>query len=244
MIRYIVLFAVLALSTTAEAAARQDVGERLRAAGAPDAFVAGVTTLVTQAAADGLPVAPLESKALEGWAKRSRVPAERVMSVLQELRGRLTAARDVTVTAGLTPPPGDVVAAAAEALGRGLSAEQVRDLVAGAPAPASAAAGLTVAASLAAQGLARDAAVAAVQDAWRQGRAAADVFELPSVVADLLARGVPMSDVARQILEGGGLPAAAGGAQGRPGAVAGPPPGKGPVDPPRGPPEGRGRRNN
>jgi hypothetical protein len=135
-----------------------------------------------------------------------------------------------------------VVSAAAEALGRGLTAEQVRELIRTAPAPAAAAAGLRVAASLAAQGLESAAAVRAVRDAYRSRRQPEEIFELPSAVAELLGQGIPMAEVARSILEGGGLPlpaAAGGSAAGRPGSVPptlGPPPGT-----PSGRPPGPGR---
>jgi hypothetical protein len=183
-------------------------------------------------------MAPIEAKALEGWAKRGRVPQERVLVALEQLAAGLEAGRDATVRAGLDPPPGDVVAAAAEALGRGMSAEDVRSVIAAAQTPEAAAMGLTVAASLAAQGLDRAAALKAVRDALGPGHGPTDILELPSAVAGLLARGVPMSDVARQILQGGGLPLpstpGAGVGKGRPTGI---PPGRGPpTEPP-----GRGR---
>ncbi len=194
-----------------------NIRDQLVARGAPTAFANPVAAIVAAARADGLPTEPLASKALEGWAKRGRVPPERVLAVLEQLAGRLEAGRDATAAAALDPPPGSVVAAAAEALGRGMTAAHVRAVIQSAPTPAAAATGLMVASALAAQGLETAAAVKAVRDAHAQGRPPEEVLEFPSAVADLLGRGVPMSDVARRILEGGGLPlaVAAGGATSR-----------------------------
>lgn len=222
------LLLVAALATPATAQT-QDIRERLIAAGASESFADQVSATVRSARESGLPAEPIEAKAMEGWAKRNRVTPERVLAQLDELRGRLADGRAEAQATGLSAPPGAVVAAAAEALGRGVSAEQVREVIRSAPTPAAAAAGLRVAASLAAQGLETSAAVRVVRDAYSSRRQPEEMFELPSVVADLLARGVPMADIARRILEGGGLPlppaAGGGGAAGRP---AGVPPTMGP----------------
>lgn len=218
-----------------------DVRDRLRAAGATPAYVERVAEIAAAVRADGLPVEPIVTKALEGWAKRGRVPEARIFAGLETLRGRLAAGRDATVAAGMTSPPGAVVAGAAEALGRGLTPEQVGDVIRAAPTPEAAATGLVVAASLAAQGLETAAAVRAVNQAHAEGGQPEQVFELPSVLAGMLAEGIPMADVARRIFEGGGLPL--------PPAVAGPPGARPGVTPPnRGsgtepPSNAAGRRN-
>jgi len=209
------------------------IREQLVARGAPEAFADRVAVIVADARARDLPTAPLASKALEGWAKRNRVPPDRVVVALQGLTGRLQAGRTATLAEGLDPAPGAVVAAAAEALGRGMTAEDVRALIRSAPSPEAAATGLTVASALAAQGLETRAAVRAIRDAHARGRRPDEVLELPSAVAGLVGRGVPMSEVARRIHEGGGLPlpaAAGGGGSRRPDHV---PPGqaKRPVKP-------------
>ena len=216
--RLLVTVAVIGSVGTAAAVGQEgDVGLQLAARGAPSAFIEQVVQIVTQAGQVGLPTLPLESKALEGWAKRGRIPPERVVAVLQELAARLASARDATVASGLDPAPGNVVASAAEALGRGMSPQDVRDLIATAPTPEEAATGLMVASALAAQGLETAAAVRAVHDAHVKGRPPEDILEFPSAVASLLGRGVPMSDVAGMILQGGTLPlpSAAGGAASR-----------------------------
>jgi hypothetical protein len=199
-------FAAVGLLSTHAVAQQATIREQLVARGAPEAFADQVAGIVAQARADGLPTAPLASKALEGWAKRNRVPPERVVTALQGLSGRLGEGRVATVAAGLDPPPGPVVAAAAEALGRGMTSEDVRSVIQGAPTPDEAATGLTVASALAAQGLENRAAVMAIRNAHQRGRPSREVLELPSALADLLKRGVPMSEVARRIHEGGGLP--------------------------------------
>ncbi len=217
----------LALGAGAAAAQTRDIRAELAARGAPADFIARVGATVDAARAQGLPPEPLIDKALEGWAKRDRVPPERVLGVLEQVRARLAEGRAATVRAGMADPPGAVVAASAEALGRGMTADDVRDLVATASDADQAAAGLTVAASLCAQGLDRGAAVRAVQDGYRGHSGTEGLFELPSAVADLTGHGTPMADVARRIMQGGGLPAPAAGqgtSQGRPGTV---PPGRG-----------------
>lgn len=215
-------------------AQESSVRDQLLARGAPVAFADRVAEIVAAAESQGLPTGPLATKALEGWAKRGRVPPDRVFAVLDQLAHDLEAGRAAGAEAGLDPVPPQVVAAAAEALGRGMVPEDVRSLLLAAPTPDAAATGLTVASSMAAQGLERAAAVKAVRDAYSRGEAAPNVLEYPSAVAELRARGVPMADVARQILEGGGLPLPSGHGlgltEGRPSNV---PPGKGPpIEPP------------
>jgi hypothetical protein len=222
-----VVLAALVAAMPVAASAQDDVGARLLARGASPELAERVRALVADAQEEGLPVWPIENKAMEGLAKHA--PAERIGPVLEQLRERLRQGLGETRAAGLVPAPGDVVAAAAEALGRGMTPEDVRELIRSAPAPEAAAAGLTVAASLAAQGLERRAAVRAVHDAYARGPSPQQLFELPSVVADLRARGSSMSDLARRILEGGGLPlppmaGEGAGKGGRPGNV---PPGPG-----------------
>lgn len=220
-----ILLSLLALTTVSEIQAQQhQVRTMLIARGAPAEFADQATSIVVAAEANQLPTEPLVSKALEGWAKRGSVPADRVIAVMTELQGRLRVGRELTVSAGLDPPPGEVVAAAAGALGRGMLREDVLEILATAPAPDAAATGLTVASALAAQGLDRAAAVRAVGDAYRGGRTLEEVLEFPSVVTGLRARGEPMAGIARRILEGGGLPIPMGQAGGI-GAPGGRPPG-------------------
>ena len=205
-------------------AQQQQVRETLMARGAPADFAERVETIVVEAASEQLPTEPLVSKALEGWAKRGRVPPDRVLTVMTQLQTQLRAGRELTLDAGLNPPPGNVVAAAAGALGRGAGRQEVTEIIEAAPNPEAAATGLTVASALMAQGLERAAAVRAVGDAYRGGRVPAEVLEFPSVVSGLRAQGEPMAGIARRIMEGGGLPVPMGQGGGM-GGQGGPPPG-------------------
>jgi len=218
----VVGIAVLASSVVGQ---EPSLTTRLVARGATAEFAARVEALVLASERAGLPGEPIENKAIEGLAKRA--PLERILPVLEQLRNRLRQGLAETEAAGLSPAPGLVVAAAAEALGRGMEPAEVRELIRSAPTPDAAAAGLSVAATLAAQGLDHRAAARAVHDAYRQGPSADQLYELPSVVADMAAHGMGMADVARRIMEGGGLPlppmAGEGRGRGPPGGV---PPGQ------------------
>jgi hypothetical protein len=216
---------VFALTVTSGLWAQQHrVRTMLIARGAPAEFADQVTEIVEQAESEQLPTEPLVTKALEGWAKRSRVPADRVLVVMTQLQARLRIGRELATGVGMDAPPGAVVAAAAGALGRGMRREDVVEIIEVAPAPEAAATGLTVASALAAQGLERAAAVRAVRDAYRGGRSPEDVLEFPSVVTGLRAQGEPMAGIARRIMEGGGLPVPMGQGNGM-GGQGGPPPG-------------------
>ncbi len=221
-----ILVLVPALAMAATAAAQQEgVRAQLVARGAPVDFADRVAQIVTAARADALPTAPLESKALEGWAKRGQVSQDRVLAVLEQLVRRLGQARDV-VREGGVDPPGPVVAGAAEALGGGLLPDHVREIIRSAPDPPAAATGLTVASSLAAQGLPAAAAARAVSDAYRRGQLAEEVLEFPSSVADATARGERLGDIGQRIMHGGMLAPPGGGAGGAgAGGQGGRPPG-------------------
>ncbi len=207
------LGALLAAAAAPAAAQEPGIGEQLVARGAPTEFANQVAQIVASAQADALPTAGLESKALEGWAKRGRVSQEQVLAALQQLVGRLEQGRNVVRDAGLDASA-PVITGAAEALGRGLTREQIREVVRSAPNPAAAGTGLTVAASLAAQGLLAAAAVRAVSDAYRTGHGPEDVLEFPSTVADATARGERMADIGQRIMQGGMLAPPGGGAGG------------------------------
>ncbi len=221
----IVLLSVMALFVTSGLRAQQhQVRTMLVGRGAPAEFVDQVTAIVEQTEAEQLPTEPLVSKALEGWAKRGRVPADRVIVVMTQLQGRLRIGRELAIGTGMEAPPGAVIAAAAGALGRGLGREEVVEILDMAPDPETAATGLTVASALSAQGLERAAAVRAVTDAYRGGLSLEEVLEFPSVVSGLRAQGEPMAGIARRIMEGGGLPVPMGQGHGM-GGQGGPPAG-------------------
>lgn len=247
------LAAALATVTSVVTAQEPDIATRLRAAGAEQGFAERVQAIVTAARDEGLPTEPLEEKAIEGWAKRNRVPPERVTAVLEQMRLRLREANQITTQTRveLRAAHGATVAAAAEALRQNMSREQVAELIQSAPTPEAAAAGLTVAASLVAQGLETGAAVQAVRTAHQAGGPPERVYELPSAMADMRAHGATLGDVARQILQGGGLPMPGGAGAGA-GSGSGPnrpsvlPPSQQPLDPGGQPPEnpgGQGKKN-
>jgi len=225
------------------AAYAQDGGVRaqLTARGLPADLVDGVAAVAADAAGRGLPTAPLADKALEGWAKR--VPSARIVSVVQQFAGRMVEARDAVRTAGAAAPSGEVVAAAAEAMNRGMSAAQVGEVVRAAPASPSAAPGLRVAAALSAQGMAMEQAVTVVAGAMHDGRAVEQILDLPSVMRAMQARGMAPPEIGRQLLHGapGGAGMRGPGAGLRPEAGpggAGPQAGR-PVPPRGGPGAGR-----
>ncbi|UCD24797.1 MAG: hypothetical protein JSW51_02440 [Gemmatimonadota bacterium] len=198
--------ALLLGAPTPLAAQSQDVRAQLIERGAPTEFADQVAQIVSNARAEQLPTEPLVSKALEGWAKRARVPQARVIAVLNQSVERLRTGHEIGTAAGMNPPSGPVVAAAADALGRGLSREQVRSMMGEAAGPEAAATGLTVASALVAQGLDTEAAVRVVGDAFRDERPPEEILEFPSAVTGLRAQGQDMSEIARQIMQGGGLP--------------------------------------
>jgi hypothetical protein len=206
---------LIAAATAAPLGAQAtDVHARLTQRGLPAALVAEVAGVAAEAASRGLPVDPLVEKAAEGWAKRAAAP--RIIAAVRDLAVRLGAAREALANAG---PSVDarVVGSAADALGRGISREDIVQIVSAAPAAEAASAGLAVAAALAAQGLDRALAVRVVVQAMRGGRAVADVLDLPAAARALQGQGVPPSDLGRRLLEGiGGGPIGQG--RGDPGA--------------------------
>lgn len=219
-----------ALIATSLVRQQTELRQRLLDRGASPEFAQQVVQVVTSARADRLPVEPISDKAFEGLAKG--YPAERILPVVQQLTDRLRSGRTVALAAGLNPPPGHVVAAAAEALGRGMDRTDIVDLLRAAPAADAGSVGLTVAASLVAQGIGSRDAARAVEDAYHEGRPAQDLLELPSVTSSWLTEGVTLPEVVRRIQEGRALPFPAGR-----GAARGIPPGLRPgTGPPINPP--------
>jgi hypothetical protein len=180
-----------------------DVRTALLARGAPADLADQVGKVVADAAAQGLPSQTLADKALEGWAKNA--PPARVLSAVVDLRQRLATARNVVTEAGVAAPSGSVVAAAEQALARGMSSESIRELVRSAGAAEAASTGLMVAGLLSAQGMERGAAAQAVERAYRDGRSSTEVLELPSLAALMIARGMTIPEVTRRMLTGQAL---------------------------------------
>ena len=228
-----------ALIATSLGMPQTDLRQRLVDRGAAPEFAQQVVQVVAAARTSGLPVEPLADKAFEGLAKG--YPAERILPVVQLLADRLRAGRTAALSAGLTQPSGRVVAAAAEALGRGMERNEVVQLLQAAPGPDAASVGLTVAASLVAQGIASRDATRAVETAYHEGRSARELLELPSVTSSWFAEGVTLPEVVKRIHQGQALPFP----PGRGGAQGGPPglrPGTGPPINPPGKPGTRPKR--
>jgi hypothetical protein len=200
------LLTIVAAVALPHAAAAQDVRAQLLERGAPAEFAEQVAAIISDAAAAELPTEPLVSKALEGWAKRARVPQGRVIAALNQYVERLQSGRAIAVGAGFDPAPGPLVAAAGEAVGRGMSREQVVRVMGSAADATDAATGLTVASALMAQGLDGEAAIRVVGDAFRDGRGPEEILEFPSALTGLQAQGQNMTQIARRIMQGGGLP--------------------------------------
>jgi hypothetical protein len=221
---------LLALLASPAHGQQPDLAARLAQRGAPPGFAQAVSQLTAQARADGLPVEPLADKAFEGLAKG--YAPDRILTVVQALAIGLREGRAAVVSAKLPHPPGALVTAAAEALGRGMGRAEVQEILQAAPAPMDAAVGLTVAASLAAQGIVPADATRAVTDAYRHGRSSEEVLELPSVTSNWFAEGVGIPEVLKRIRSGAGLSFPPGLNRGT-GAPPGDFPGKGPpINPP------------
>ena len=118
--RSLMLAAVLAAGST-NALLGQDQVARVRAVYSPQA-AAQIEAVVEAAGRNGVPVAPLYDKALEGAAKR--VPPARVMPALREYSGRMQRARGLL---GGTPDAAWVVAGA-DALRRGVAADALTSI--------------------------------------------------------------------------------------------------------------------
>jgi len=234
--------ALAALPVHAARAQQGDLRAQLTSRGLSVELVDGVAAIAADAAARGLPTAPLADKALEGWAKR--VPSARIVSVVQQFAGRMVEARDAVRTAGAATPSGDMVTAAAEAMNRGMSAAQVGEVVRAAPAAPSAAPSLRVAAALSAQGMQMEQAVTVVARAMHDGRAVQQILDLPSTMRAWQAQGMAPPEIGRRMLAGAPSgPGMRGPGGPRPegaprGPGAGPPPGR-PVPPRSGPGAGR-----
>ena len=184
------------------ARAQQDVRAQLTARGLPADLADGVASVATDAAARGLPTGPIVDKALEGWAKRA--PAPLILAVVQGFGARLGDAQMAVRTAGVATPPGDVIAAAAEAMGRGMTASQVEDVVRAGPSAASVAPALRVASALSAQGMQMSQAVIVVSSAVRDGRTSEQILDMPSAMRAMQSQGTPPADIGRQLMQGGG----------------------------------------
>lgn len=192
--------AVAALMAVPAAVAAQDgsVEARLAARGLPADLVQEVQRIASDAAAQGVPAGPLADKAIEGWAKR--VPPARIVSALRLFAGQMAEAGAAVRAAGLEHPSANVIAAAAEAMGGGLQADQIQSVVRAAGASEAAAPGLSVATSLAAQGLGAKQAVTIVVDAMQHRRSMSQLLDLPSVARSMHDEGMSPGEIGDKLL--------------------------------------------
>lgn len=197
--RAVIIMSVLFLA--ARTASAQDVRARLSSRGLPSELVEQVSAIAADATAHGLPSDPIADKAIEGYAKQ--VPADRIVAALRQYGSRMVDARSAVQQAGVTQPSGTLIAAATDAMGRGLAAGEIGRVVRAAPQPELATPGLTVAAALAAQGMPAPVAADVVARAIRGGSSATQILDLPSEVRAMESRGISPDDAGRQMLRGG-----------------------------------------
>lgn len=187
----VLAFALAAALPSALAA--QDVTARLEGRVAPEVSQA-VRGIVVDAAAQGLPVAPLVDKAIEGGAKG--VPVARIVAAVRALAARLAEAASALRGAELPAPSADAVEGGADALNAGLSAAQVTELARVSRAPYDPALTLRVAATLVALGVSPKQATDLVVGMISAGRAPTDLLALPGQVQQSIALGATPSQAA------------------------------------------------
>jgi hypothetical protein len=193
---------LLVMGAAAIPVTAQDVRAQLQARGLPPDLVDAVAAVSLEAAGRGLPTGPLADKALEGWAKRAAV--NRILIVVQSFSTRMGEAQTAVRAGGVQNPTGDVIAAAAEAIGRGMNGTQVSEMVRAGGSRADVAPALHVATALAAQGMGMDQAVIVVSAAMRQGRASDQLLDMPSLMRTMQSRGIAMPEIGRQLMQGTG----------------------------------------
>lgn len=193
----LVLVALVA-APSALAAQAGSVEGRLSARGLPADLAQEVQRIASDAASQGVPSGPLADKAIEGWSKH--VPAARIVSGVRLFADRMAVARAAVRGAGIQTPSGSVIAAAAEAMGGGLKAEEVQSVVRAARTAEAAAPGLSVAASLAAQGLSSKQAVTIVVDAMARRRPMSQLLDLPSVARSMHDQGLSPGEIGDKLL--------------------------------------------
>jgi hypothetical protein len=196
-VRTLVLVALMAAPGPL-AAQGGSVTARLTARGLPAELARQVQRIASDAAAQGVPAGPLADKAIEGWAKH--VPSDRIVSAVRQFAGRMAEAGAAVRGGGLQSPPGSVVASAAEAMGGGLEADQIRTVVRAAGTAEKASPALSVAASLAAQGIASKQAVTIVVDAMQRRRPMSQLLDLPSVARSLHDQGMSPGEIGDRLL--------------------------------------------
>jgi hypothetical protein len=186
MTRLLLLFTAVALPAAAQTS-------RSRLAGrVPAAAVPAVDSIIARAAADSLPVKPLEEKALEGGAKH--VPPERIVAAVAAEATLLRGARDLLRQAGVTSRASSAeIPMVAAALARGLPAAVVERVVAGVR-PKSPAHALHAVADLTAHGFVADSAATVVLAASAQGLSGTRLLDVAAAAEQEVQRGRSRSD--------------------------------------------------
>lgn len=185
------LGAVAALLALAGGARGQEAPVEARARAAlPPAVYQEVAGLAAEAAREGVPVAPLYDKALEGVAKG--VPPQRIVPAVRAYGVRL---RDAHRALGGAAPPG-VVVAAADALRRGLPAESLGRL---GPAEARSPMAYVVLGDLVEAGVPVDRALGVVGEALGRRAGQEALLEIPLRLRALMRQGRGASSAADQL---------------------------------------------
>lgn len=195
--RLLALAALVACAGFGRAAAQEPGRVERARAGLPRAAASRLDQIVSQAAARGLPTAPLIDKTLEGEAKKAA--PERILIVVQQLAANLGRAQDLLAD-GRPPAPEDVTAAA-DALRRGVSERAIHALHDGRAFPGFALPVETLA-DLHEIGVPDDQALAVLQ-AWaaRRGKDI-DLRDLPAAVERLIHSGRLPAQAAQSIAQG------------------------------------------
>jgi hypothetical protein len=179
----------LCLASATTVMAQESPRERASAA-LPAAVFAQVEALAAEGAASGIPEGPLFNKALEGVAKR--VPANRLMPVLQQYAGRLGDARGAL---GLGASV-SLVVAGADALQRGVPDAALRSLAADERHSPVA---VLVLADLIETGVSSDRALQVLREAMAQRAREDRMLDIPEQVRRLVRDGASPRDAADQV---------------------------------------------
>lgn len=182
---------LLLVTAIAFPAAAQSARPRLEGR-VPAAAVPAVDSIIARAAADSLPVKPLEEKALEGGAKHA--PADRIVAAVAAEAERLRGARDLLRQAGVPAANSSVeIRMVAAALARGLSPHVVERMVSGVR-PGSPAHALHAVADLAAHGFVAESAATVVLAAAADGLSGSRLLDVAAVAEQEVQRGHSRSD--------------------------------------------------
>lgn len=203
--------ALLAIAALAGPLAAQGTGLAGRV---DDATLREVRPILDEAVRDSLPVGALESKVLEGVAKRR--PAEEIGRVVRDLAQDFRAARAAIrdVLSGRPVADGEVVAAAM-ATRQGVSPEALRELLTSRPDGGSMEIPVTVLTELVRRGVPVGEASAAISQVVRNGVSMQLAAQIPGRVDGAIGSGAPPGQALAAVLRNLNLPAPQGRGRGR-----------------------------